>query len=76
MPIDDAAIYHIRVQGQLDESWADWLGGLTITLQPDGTTLLSGSIIDQAALHGILDRLYGLNLTILSVVQVGNEATP
>jgi len=76
MPTDDAAIYHIRVQGQLDETWADWLGGLTITPQPDGATLLSGSIIDQAALHGILDRLYGLNLTILSVVQVGNEATP
>ncbi len=75
MPTDDAAIYHIRVQGQLDESWADWLGGLTITPQPDEVTLLSGSIIDQAALHGILDRLYGLNLTILSVVQVGNEAT-
>lgn len=74
MPADDAAIYHIRVQGQLDESWSDWLGGLTITPQPDGTTLLSGSIIDQAALHGILDRLYGLNLTILSVMQIGNES--
>lgn len=75
MPTNDAAIYHIRVQGRLDESWSDWLGELTITPQPDGTTLLDGSIIDQAALHGILDRLYGLNLTILSVVQVGNEAT-
>ena len=75
MPTDDAALYNIRVQGRLDESWSDWLGELTITPQPDGTTLLSGSIIDQAALHGILDRLYGLNLTILSVVQVGNEAT-
>jgi len=76
MPTDNSPIYHIRVQGQLDESWSDWLGELTITPQPDGATLLSGSIIDQAALHGILDRLYGLNLTILSVVQVGNEATP
>jgi hypothetical protein len=75
MPTDDAAIYEIRVQGQFDESWSDWLGGLTITPQPDGTTLLCGSIIDQAALHGILDRLYGLNLMILSVVQAGNEAT-
>lgn len=75
MPTDDAAIYHIRVQGQLDESWSDWLGELTITPQLDGTTLLSGSIVDQAALHGILDRLYGLNLSILSVVQVGTDAT-
>jgi hypothetical protein len=76
MPTNDVPIYQIRVQGQLDESWSDWLGELTITPEPDGATLLSGSIIDQAALHGILDRLYGLNLTILSVVQVGNEATP
>ena len=75
MPNDAATIYHIRVQGRLDESWSDWLGELTITPQPDGTTLLCGSIVDQAALHGILDRLYGLNLTILSVVQVGNETT-
>jgi hypothetical protein len=75
MPTNDVPIYQIRVQGQLDESWSDWLGELTITPQPDGATLLSGSIIDQAALHGILDRLYGLNLTILSVVQVGTDAT-
>ena len=75
MPTDDAAIYHIRVQGQLDESWSEWLGELEITPQPDGSTLLCGSIVDQAALHGILDRLYGLNLSILSVVQIGNEAT-
>ncbi len=75
MPTDGAPVYHIRVQGQLDASWSEWLGGLTITPQPDGATLLSGPIIDQAALHGILDRLYGLNLTILSVVQAGTDAT-
>jgi hypothetical protein len=75
MPTDDTPVYQIRVKGQFDESWSDWLGGLTITPQPDGTTLLCGSIVDQAALHGILDRLYGLNLSILSVVQIGNETT-
>ncbi len=74
MPVSDTPIYHIRIQGQLDESWSEWLGELAITPQPDGTTLLSGPIVDQAALHGILDRLYGLNLPIRSVVQVGNEA--
>jgi hypothetical protein len=74
MPTNDDPIYHIVVQGQLDESWSEWLGGLAITPQPDGATLLSGSIIDQAALHGILDKLYGLNLSILSVVQIRNEA--
>ena len=59
---------------RLDASWSEWLGELAITPQPDGDTLLSGPIIDQAALHGILDKLYGLNLTILSVVQVRSES--
>jgi len=73
MPVNDVPIYQIRVQGQLDESWSEWLGELGITPQPDGTTLLSGPIIDQAALHGILDKLYGLNLTILAVVHVKDD---
>jgi len=70
MPANDTLVYQIRVQGNLDASWSEWLGELAITPQPDGNTLLTGSIIDQAALHGILDKLYGLNLTILAVVQV------
>jgi hypothetical protein len=73
MPATDELIYQIRVQGQLDASWSDWLGGLAITLQPDGETLLAGPIVDQAALHGILDRLYAMNLTILAVAQVKND---
>ena len=73
MPIDNTAIYQIRIQGQIDESWSNWLGGLTITSQPDGETLLIGPIVDQAALHGILDKLYAMNLSILSVVQVRND---
>ncbi len=64
------AFYEIRVKGHLDPSWSDWLDGLTITPQPDGETLLAGPIIDQAALHGILDKLYAINLTILSLLQV------
>ncbi len=73
MPTNDAVVYQIRVQGQLDASWSDWLGGLAITSQPSGETLLEGTIIDQAALHGVLDKLYTLNLTILSVVQVKHD---
>jgi hypothetical protein len=73
MPATDELMYQIRVQGQLDASWSDWLGGLAITLQLDGATLLTGPIVDQAALHGILDRLYAMNLTILSVVQVRKD---
>ena len=70
MPVNDTPVYQIRIQGQIDESWSDWLGGLTITPQPDGETLLAGPIPDQAALHGILDKLYAMNLSILTVVQV------
>ncbi len=71
---ESEALYEIRVKGHLDPSWSDWLGELTITPQPRGETLLTGSIVDQAALHGILDKLYAMNLTILSVVQVRNES--
>ncbi len=73
MLVNNAAIYQIQIQGQLDESWSDWLGGLTITPQPNGETLLVGSIVDQAALHGILDKLYAMNLPILSLMQVRDE---
>ncbi len=67
------AFYEIRVEGHLDPSWSDWLGELAITPQPGGETLLAGSIVDQAALHGILDKLYAMNLTILSVMQVKKD---
>ncbi len=73
MPANGALIYQIRIQGWIDESWSDWLGGLAITSQSGGESLLSGPIVDQAALHGILDRLYAMNLTILAVVQVRND---
>ena len=73
MPENNTAIYQIRIQGQIDESWSDWLGGLMITPQPNGETLLAGPIADQAALHGTMDRLYAMNLSILSVVQVKND---
>ena len=73
MPVNDTLVYQIRIQGQIDESWSDWLDGLAIMPQAGDETLLIGSIADQAALHGILDRLYALNLPILSVVQVRND---
>ena len=73
MLVNGAPVYQIRIQGQIDESWSDWLGGLAITRETGGETLLAGPVVDQAALHGILDKLYALNLTILSVVQVRND---
>jgi len=62
-----AGSYEIHVRGQLDESWSDWLEGLEVKLLDNGEMILCGHITDQAALMGILNKLYGLNLTLLSV---------
>jgi hypothetical protein len=59
--------YEIRVKGQLDESWSDWLEGLEVRLLDNGEMILSGQIGDQAALMGVLNKLYGLNLALLSL---------
>ncbi len=71
--MDQPAFYQIRVRGQLDESWTDWLGGLTIVSQSTGESLLSGTIVDQAALYGTLDKLYAMNLLLLSVCRKEND---
>jgi hypothetical protein len=62
--------FEIHVNGHLDKSWSDWLGGLEIKLLDNGEMILSGHIGDQAALMGILNKLYSLNLTLLSVKNI------
>jgi len=62
--------FEIHVKGQLDESWTDWLGGLEVKLLDNGEMILFGHIGDQAALMGILNKLSGLNLTLLSVNKI------
>lgn len=59
--------YEIRLQGQLDQRWSDWFGGLTLTAQIDGTTTLTGPVTDQSALHGLLRRVAGLGVTLISL---------
>jgi hypothetical protein len=59
--------YEIRLKGYLDDRWADWFEGLTITLEEGGDTLLTGSGIDQAALHGLLKKVRDLGLPLISV---------
>jgi hypothetical protein len=59
--------YEIRLKGHLDDRWAEWFEGLTITLEEDGDTLLTGPVIDQAALHGLLKKVRDLGLPLLSV---------
>ena len=75
LTLDRPATYEIRVPGQLGQSWSPWIGELTITVESedDGSpvTTLTG-ILDQAALHGLLRRLYSLGLPLISVVCVGD----
>ena len=68
LPADfHGGFFEIHVKGHLDKSWSDWLGGLDMKLLDNGEMILSGNIADQAALMGILNKLYSLNLTLLSV---------
>lgn len=64
---DESGLYEIRLKGHLDDRWAERIGDVTITLQDDGNTLLNCSVIDQAALHGLLKRVRDLGLPLLSV---------
>jgi len=65
--------YEIRIKGPLDDQWADWFGVLTITLEEDGNTLLTGPVIDQAALYGLLKKVRDLGMPLLSVNRVKPE---
>ena len=60
-------VYQIRVKGQLDSSRSKWFEGWTITQEEDGTTMLTGQVIDQSALHGVIIKIGNLNLPIISV---------
>lgn len=64
----ETATYQIKVQGKLDDKWADWFSGMTIKHEGDVTTL-TGAVADQSALRGILDRIWNLNLTLISVAR-------
>ena len=70
MDPDLPMIYQIRIKGHLGHEWTDWFEGLTITLEEDGTTLLTGLVIDQAALHGLLKKVRDLGMPLVSVSPV------
>ena len=64
---DGPEIYEICLKGHLEARWADWFGGMTITLAGNGETLLTGPVIDQAALHGLLKKVRDLGMPLVSV---------
>jgi hypothetical protein len=74
-PTSDASqptVYQIRLRGHLGRQWKDWFGGLTVTWEDNGDTLLTGLVVDQAALHGLLKKVRDLGLPLVSV----NRAEP
>jgi hypothetical protein len=66
--IDGQTVYQIKLQGKLDERWADWFNGMTLASE-SGITTLSG-VVDQAKLRGILSKIWDLNLTVVSVTRI------
>ncbi len=69
----EAMVYQIRLKGHLGGQWADWFGGLTITLEDNGDTLLTGPVVDQAALYGLLRKVRDLAMPLLLVNRVQSE---
>ena len=66
-------VYQIRIKGHLSRQWMDWFEGLTITLEEDGDTLLTGPLIDQAALHGLLKKVRDLGMPLVSIHRVETD---
>jgi len=68
--LDQPMVYQIRVEGHLGPRWTEWLGDMTITLEDNGDTLLSGPVVDQAALHGLLRKVRDLGMPLISTIRV------
>ena len=71
----EAEPYEIRIQGHLGARWAAWFDGLSLSNETDGTTLIRGSVADQSALHGLLQKVRDLGLPLVSVTQVDADHT-
>ncbi len=67
---DEGGQYEIRIHGHLDDRWTDWFEGMTLTLEPNGDTLISGQVIDQAALFGLLRKVRDLGILLVSVNRI------
>ena len=65
--------YQIKIEGQLDQGWTDWFEGFTITQEEDGRTVLTGNIVDQSALHGLLKKVRDLGIPLVSVNRIETD---
>lgn len=70
---DQSMVYQIRLEGHLGNQWADWFGSVIIRLETNGSTLLIGTVVDQAALHGLLKKVRDLGMPLLSVIQLDSK---
>ena len=75
-PTNEAAswgAYEIRVKGRLEPRWAAWFDGMSLTTRDDGTTSIHGTVVDQSALHGLLQKLRDIGLPLISVTHTGHD---
>ena len=74
--MNEPAIYQIQVEGHLDDEWSEWFDGMLIDRKEDGTSVLTGPVADQSALHGLLVKIHGMALPLLSLQRIkpdGND---
>ena len=74
-PKPEPVVYQIRIKGHLDDQWTDWFEGMTITREENGDTLLTGAVIDQAALYGLLKKVRDLGIPLVAVNRVESSQT-
>jgi len=73
--MSEPMVYQIQIQGHLDETWINWFFPLVVVNKVNGEATLTGAVRDQAELHGLLDRVFDLNLTLLSVDRMTNTVS-
>ena len=72
---DEPTLYEIRIQGHLNYQWAEWFGVLTVKLEENGDTLLTGTVVDQSALHGLLRKVRDLGMPLISINRIEPDQT-